>query len=615
MRNYRSLFCFVLIMVIDCVSFFHYSAWLHGSMRTGGDNFGYYCYLPATVIHHDLHHLRYSQYARDFYTPNHSDSTKEANITEAYLYGRIPVLKDTCGIAILESPGFFSAHLISKLAGWADDGYSPFFMFMVHLNNLLFILAGLYFLRKLLLHYYTDSVTAMVLFAIGIASNLYHFTVYLIGMSHGYLFTLYVLLMLATIRFYRNRADIWSALGVGLTAGMITLVRPNEIICLLIPFFYGLGSFEGLKERIKQLVTDKRVYLAAFCFILCGIPQLIYWKSLTGQWLYYSYGNESFHFSHSEYKAGLFGFSNGWLPYAPVMILALAGIPVMLLKQQKWLLPVVLFLPLHIYIIYCWWCFTYVNGLGSRPMIETSALLAVPMGLTFGVLGAKPLGRVLIWLLLIVLGAQQIFMTYQSSKNILTSEISSNVFYWHTLFHSSISYNNLVELDINEYQPENLNYGRTLAQKKFADSSAPEFMRYTLNSKPFSGALLVNSHPSLPVMSASLKDCRLKSGDWIKVSFNCASIPPGASLYNYAVMLAQLSRGGNIYNHQGIRIQNKLQKPPYGIWSFPTDQSGLVTFFTQIPASALPDDLFEVFGYNTGDSRVIISDVAIEVWK
>ena len=107
---------------------------------------------------------------------------------------------------------------------------------------------------------------------------------------------------------------------------------------------------------------------------------MIYWKLVSGQWFYYSYTDETFFFRDPQIISGLFSFRKGWLLYTPLMIAALAGIPLLRRYNPGWLLPVLLYVSLHIYVVFSWWTWWYGGGFGQRPMIETYAILAFPLG-------------------------------------------------------------------------------------------------------------------------------------------------------------------------------------------------------------------------------------------
>src|SRR6185436_6603820 len=75
---------------------------------------------------------------------------------------------------------------------------------------------------------------------------------------------------------------------------------------------------------------------------------------------------------------GLFFPKNGWLVYSPLMACSIAGM-FFYSRIKKWAWCLWLIFPAYVYIIYSWYCYTYINGLGSRPMIHLYPLLAIPM--------------------------------------------------------------------------------------------------------------------------------------------------------------------------------------------------------------------------------------------
>src|SRR5690606_38307458 len=74
------------------------------------------------------------------------------------------VLKYTSGMAIMEAPFFFIAHFLAPHLDYPADGFSPPYQVMIYLGGLLMTLLGLWYLRKLLLLFYSDKVTGVTLF-------------------------------------------------------------------------------------------------------------------------------------------------------------------------------------------------------------------------------------------------------------------------------------------------------------------------------------------------------------------------------------------------------------------------------------------------------------------
>ncbi|MBS1582202.1 MAG: glycosyltransferase family 39 protein, partial [Bacteroidetes bacterium] len=290
------------------------------------DVFGYYLYLPATVIHHDTG-------LRD---PAWLDAVMTTYEPSATLYQLVDgtegrrVIKYSAGMAVLYAPFFVITHAAAPMLGYPADGFSPPYQWTIAFGCLLYAMLGLFVLRKVLLHFFSDRWTAVLLALVVLGTNFLQLTA-LDGtmLTHTPLFTLYALLLWGTLRWH-ERPHARTALLIGASAGLITLVRPSEGACLLIPLLW-LPSGEARWKRKRQLVVTHlgHVLLAAGAFGIAVLPQPLYWHAVTGQWLFYSYVNpgEGFDLATPHTMDFLFSFRKGWLLYTPLMVLALIGIP------------------------------------------------------------------------------------------------------------------------------------------------------------------------------------------------------------------------------------------------------------------------------------------------
>jgi hypothetical protein len=161
--------------------------------------------------------------------------------------------------------------------------------------------------------------------------------------------------------------------------GLISLIRPTNTIILIFFLLYGVITGKDLINRLKNLAADYRyLLLMALIVVLVWVPQMIYWKEMTGHWLYFSYGSdERFFFGDPAIFKGLFSYRKGLFIYTPLLIFAFAGIISLWRKCSPHALPVTLFVPLNIYIIFSWWCWWYGGGFGQRAFIDSYALMAV----------------------------------------------------------------------------------------------------------------------------------------------------------------------------------------------------------------------------------------------
>ncbi|MBK9793798.1 MAG: hypothetical protein IPP60_12095 [Sphingobacteriales bacterium] len=248
MKSKIALFVIALVYIISFKQYANYSGFLQG----GGDSWGYYAYLPASFIYHDLDDLQQTIQKRAEYNPSSVRKQEDGylQIEEAHAYQNNTIIKYTSGIAILYAPFFLAAHGFCKLTHlYAADGYTFPYNFMVGLSTLLYSIFGLWLIRKILIHYFSDSITAITLIVIGIGTNLYFFSVSHLGMSHPYLFALYALCLYGTHKFY-EKSTFFHACLIGFSCGMISMIRPNEVIILLFPLLWNVSSLNGFKNRL-----------------------------------------------------------------------------------------------------------------------------------------------------------------------------------------------------------------------------------------------------------------------------------------------------------------------------------------------------------------------------
>src|SRR5258708_2548325 len=234
------------ILGVGC---FYYPKWNQGGTEAtlSWDVSGYYFYLPAHFIYHDLKQQKFKDSILLKYNP-----TSSPYQSYQYKNGNY-IMKYTAGMAVMYSPFFFTAHLFAKTNGYEADGFSYPYQLVVGLGSLLIAFIGLIFLRKILLQYFSSTVTGIVLLLYILGTNYLEYAAITNAMSHNYLFTLYAILIYSTIKFYSNPSYL-KAIFIGCIAGLATLTRPTEIICLFIPLAWGVSSKETLKQRLDFFV-------------------------------------------------------------------------------------------------------------------------------------------------------------------------------------------------------------------------------------------------------------------------------------------------------------------------------------------------------------------------
>jgi hypothetical protein len=331
----------------------------------------YYSYLPAIFIHQDL----------TFEFINELPPDEKREIWTLVAPNGKKVQKMTMGMAMMYAPFFGMAHLVANLQDYTADGYSWIYHLFIALSALFFSIAAIFIQRELLLRYFDEKVVSFTLLAIALGTNYYYYTTSEGPMSHIYNFFLISLFVWQTVKWletYHWKNAIW----IGISFALITLIRPINVLVILIPLFYSVRSFAEFVLRIKDIFTHYfQILLILFLFGMIIFPQIWYWHMNTGDWIYYSYSDERFFFNDPRILEGLFSYRKGWLIYAPIMSLSIIGLFVLWTrsKASKFKIAILLYFIAHTYIIYSWWCWWYGGGFGSRSMIDATAIMSIPL--------------------------------------------------------------------------------------------------------------------------------------------------------------------------------------------------------------------------------------------
>jgi hypothetical protein len=627
LSSYRFLTWILIAMVYG-------GSWLglsnHDKDLLTGDASGYYQYLPALFIHSEIKDPRKSAFLRSKYFNDEPVIFTEKlppNPTDKYIAEDRMVIKYTSGLAVLQAPFFALGHLSAWISGSPMDGYSPPYLWWVSLSKVFYALLGLWLLGLLLKDLFDEITASVTLILVALATQLFFFSSIHQSMSHPYLFALYAGLIRLTQQWYKGenptKRNMLLVVGIGFCAGMITLVRPTEIICLFIPLLYGLGGMHSLRERAGFFKNRwPELLLSIAVFLLCALPQLVYWKYVTGEWVYYSYGNESFDFSSPEIWRGLFSYKNGWLVYSPVMLLALFGILVVVFGKgnkdndfsiSNWRFPLLLIVPIHIYITYSWWCWNYINGFGSRPMVQLGALLAIPLAVVVWWCLKNRLSTWVIVLLACLFTLLNVFQSWQFKEQILFSEDANEAYFWEIMGATELNKQDLLAFDTNTFHPdpEEFKEVRSIFYHGFEDSLDMQFVRDPRFEGDYAYALYNRTPYGRFTASIKANEAALQDGAWLKVSVMAWQQPGFRPTYEMAKMVVAVNRNDQTYNAQRVRINNKIGGAPWSLWGNKSEQWDEVSFLFQLKGLQ-QDDVIKVYCWNPYPHPVYLDNM--EAW-
>ncbi|MFM6983953.1 MAG: hypothetical protein ACKOXF_07460 [Chitinophagaceae bacterium] len=322
------------------------------------DASGYYVYLPATFIYQwDVKKLPSgidTLTGRGFST----DTSKNAIFT-----------KYTSGISYLQLPFFAAAHLYASITGEEANGFSQVYVNSLLFSGVFYLLLALFCLYYFLLDYFGKLPSLFTCLALLAATNLYYYGIEHPGLSHVYSFFLICGSLLLIQKNSRNMLII-----VVPAAVLLVLIRPTNIVAVVTLLFI---HFDLNAYSIRQFIKIRQLYIGLLAGLLFLIPQLFYWHSLTGQWLMYSYQNEGFIYWNRPFIAEvLLAACNGFLTYAPVFLLAFAGLIWKPLTRINSIIILISF-ALITYLNASWWCWPFGCAYGGRAFIEYYPFLAI----------------------------------------------------------------------------------------------------------------------------------------------------------------------------------------------------------------------------------------------
>ncbi|MFZ4521864.1 MAG: hypothetical protein ACOYNC_09170 [Bacteroidales bacterium] len=363
------------------------------------DGKGYYAYLPAIFIYHDLQFNFVEQYEAQYYPANRSVFKEFRNDV-----GPKKVNKYFPGMAILWLPFFLFGHLMAWLELFPKDGYSLPYQYSIALSALLFLWLGARWLQKLLKQFGSnDKIAAFITLTMTLGTNLVFFTVVEPSMTHVYSFALVTGFALTTYKMFHDYQPKWFVKSL-LLLTLIFLIRPtNLMIVLLVPFIAGSG--EVLFNGFRQIVYDRKTLLRGLiqAMMLLAVP-IVLWYLQTGKPIVYTYGDEKLSLFHPHLVNILFSFNRGWFLYTPIAFISLFGLAGLFRQNRFRFYWLVTFLFIFIYVVSCWWVWYYASKCGQRVFIDLYVAIALLLLFLYNYLRTRTRMRMFSALLILLIG-------------------------------------------------------------------------------------------------------------------------------------------------------------------------------------------------------------------
>ena len=339
------------------------------------DPAGYYVYLPALFIY-DFDAEKFPEKIDSLCGDGFKINTVKNKLFTKY----------TCGVAILQAPVFLIVHALSNSSGSQYEGFAGLYQKVPAFAAAFYCFLGLLFLFKFLRFYFTTRISALTTLCIFFGTNLYFYSVYGNGHSHVYSFALFSAFLYLTkvITNETKEHKIIQIISWSFVAALVILIRPLNVIFLIAAAFIDCNSLNSFWLRLQLFLKPKYIIILLAATAITFIPQFLYWKYVSGNWIYYSYGNESFlYWKSPQLMKLLFSPNNGLLPYNPIYLIIVFTLLIMIFKKVKNGLSILVAFCLVVYFSASWHAVTFGCGYGCRNFAEYTALFTLPMGWVF----------------------------------------------------------------------------------------------------------------------------------------------------------------------------------------------------------------------------------------
>ena len=605
-----------IIALIAILSFnTHYRITNPPSNPMSWDTFGYYLYLPATFIYHDLG-LRNKGVIDEIIDKYHSTSTF---YQATYCNNGNWIMKYSMGMAVFYSPGFFTGHILAQFLDYPTDGFSKPYQWALMANSILFFFIGLLVLRKVLNRFFTDKITAAILLIIFFGTNYYSYSTFSAEMPHNYLFTIYALILWQTIRWHEShkKMNIWA---LGLFIGLATLARPTELISILIPLLWNVTNKESLIKKVNLLKQYKSQLLQfVVILLLIGSLQVIYWKIFSGDFIYYSYNNpgEGFEFLWPYTLKVLFSFRKGWLIYTPMMIFALWGFVYLYKNNRGVFVPIFIFFIINLYIVSSWSCWWYAQSMGQRALIQSYAVLSIPFGYFLTSMSKKSaIMKIVVSFFILLFVILNQFQVWQFGKGILSLDRMTMPYYFNTFGKTvhTLDNDHLLLVDrssLDEKIPVDPSFNHKILKviDFEKDSNNTELIYSDLYAYKGKYSLKMDSTIQFsPSFKIKYKELTSQEYAWIRVS---VWVYPVHSLdLTASSLIVSFQHKGKNYKYRGI----DFEKPEIAS-QLKLNQWNEISMDYLTPEVRSQNDNLIVYLWNRGKQDIYFDDLTIEMYE
>jgi hypothetical protein len=310
----------------------------------------------------------------------------------------------------------------------------------------------------------------------------------------------------------------------------------------------------------------------------------------------------------------LFSYKKGWLLYAPVMAFALVGFWPLAAKYRPVFISVFVFFMAHLLLVASWPTWWYGGSFGQRAMMESYALLALPMGaLVQWVITRKKFIRRPVLVVLSLFVALNLFQTWQYMHLVLDPMRITRAYYWSVFGKTALTDADRLFLEPNtvnderEFMTDPEKYqSRVISTYDFekpGQAANENLCRDTAHSGIYS-LRMNNKLEFSPGLNMPYKELSQKDFSWVRatawVYFTCKPEEAACGL------VITCNQKGTAYKYRMLELEKQKLQP--GIWN-------KVTMDYMTPWFDDRNNTLQVYFWRRGDKEVLVDDFEVRVFE
>ncbi len=613
--NSKGLAIFISLLILFLhyyIRTYNYGNWVN---VLGWDVLAYYLYLPFTFIYHDPGMTNQAVVDHIFQTYNPSSTFYQAYKIDNGNW----VSMYSIGFAILFSPFFFIAHAWASISGsYPADGFSFPYQYIIGNGVMIYIVAGVFVIRKVLLHFFSERITCLVMLCMLLGTNYFHEATTNDTMPHAMLFTAYSIILWLTIKWHQQ-PNYKAANWLGFILGLTILSRGSEIVAIFIPLLWNIYDRKSLLEKLNLIRLNYRQLLfAVACAFITPLIQMIWWKAITGSFIFQSYQNtEGFDWGGDYISKVLFSYKKSWFVYTPMIMLPIIGIYFMRKLERKYFLAFAIFFLTNFWLLASWAAWWQGGSFGMRYFVESYAVMAVPFGFFIKrISNTHFIAKSAIYLVACFFLFLNLFQTWQFNNWMIDGYAMTKEYYWKIFLktHATDEDKKLMEIhrDFKSEEhfanPDDYNkktIGFCDFEKINSISIEDKFIDTTVFVSPPNSCKITSEHIYSPTFRMPYSSISKKEHFWVRVNVDYYPV--------YDLKESPVSLVIN-FNHRN-RYNLKYKGFDFGKDGYKLNEWNHLTVDYLTPYPLTLDDEMQVYVYLKGDKPVYIDNLHIEAFE